>query len=207
MDSQRCSGPEFLIVDGAGARQDHRLGLERRAGPRLHGPQSQEPVCPCPRAAAWRDHRSFQRHDLRDNTRGNRNSPRGLHPQMEAQASRRCRQPGGGGRTLVHLHASAAEPTAQSAHHQRNRAAARGVQAKDHDPKPCCRQPTPLPCCSGHCSPAVRSASARLMVGRRSPQNPSISRLTSPPETIPSCYWRMRHTEFQPHRRHHCGRD
>jgi hypothetical protein len=26
------------------------------------------------------------------------------------------------------------------------------------------------------------------MVGRPSPQNPSISRLTSPPETILSCY-------------------
>ena len=30
-------------------------------------------------------------------------------------------------------------------------------------------------------------------------QNPSISRLTSQPETIPSCYRRSRHTEFQPH--------
>jgi hypothetical protein len=37
------------------------------------------------------------------------------------------------------------------------------------------------------------------MVGRRSPQNPSISRLTLPPETIPSCYRRTRHTKFQPH--------
>jgi hypothetical protein len=37
------------------------------------------------------------------------------------------------------------------------------------------------------------------MVGRRSPQSPSISRLTSQPETIPSCYRRSRHTEFQPH--------
>jgi hypothetical protein len=36
------------------------------------------------------------------------------------------------------------------------------------------------------------------MVGRRSPKNPLISRLTLPPETIPSCYRRMRHTEFQP---------
>ena len=37
------------------------------------------------------------------------------------------------------------------------------------------------------------------MVGRRSPQNPSISRLTLQPETIPSCYRRVRHTQFQPH--------
>src|SRR5678809_1503237 len=50
---------------------------------------------------------------------------------MEAQASRRCRQPGGSRRTLVYLHAPAAEPMAQRAHHQCNRAAARRVQAKD----------------------------------------------------------------------------
>jgi hypothetical protein len=41
------------------------------------------------------------------------------------------------------------------------------------------------------------------MVGRRSPQNPAISRLTLPPETIPSCSRRMRHTEFQPHSGRH----
>src|SRR6476660_3351800 len=52
---------------------------------------------------------------------------------MEAQASRRCRQPGGSSRTLVYLHAPAAEPMAQRAHHQCNRAAARRVQAKDQD--------------------------------------------------------------------------
>ena len=43
------------------------------------------------------------------------------------------------------------------------------------------------------------------MAGRPSPQNPLISRLTSPPETIPSCYPGIRHTEFQPHSgRHQC---
>ena len=41
------------------------------------------------------------------------------------------------------------------------------------------------------------------MDGRRSPQNPLISRLTSPPETIPSCYLGIRHTEFQPHSGRH----
>ena len=41
------------------------------------------------------------------------------------------------------------------------------------------------------------------MVGRRSQQNPSISRLTSPLETIPSCYPGIRHTEFQPHSGRH----
>ena len=49
------------------------------------------------------------------------------------QASRRRRQPGGGGRSSVHVHAPAAEPMAQRAHDQRDRAAARGVQAKDQD--------------------------------------------------------------------------
>ncbi len=36
------------------------------------------------------------------------------------------------------------------------------------------------------------------MAGRRSPQSSSISQLTSLPETIPSCYRRSRHAEFQP---------
>jgi hypothetical protein len=36
------------------------------------------------------------------------------------------------------------------------------------------------------------------MVGKPSPQNPSISRLTLPPETITSCYPETRLSEFQP---------
>jgi hypothetical protein len=43
------------------------------------------------------------------------------------------------------------------------------------------------------------------MVGRRSPQSPSITRLTSQPETIPSCYRRSHHAEFQPHHGRHHG--
>ena len=38
------------------------------------------------------------------------------------------------------------------------------------------------------------------MVGRRSPQSPSISRLTLQPETIPSCYRRLRQTNSNTHR-------
>src|ERR1700676_2969997 len=53
---------------------------------------------------------------------------------------------------------------------------------------PCCHPPTPPPCCSGHCSPPVRSTCARSMAGRPSPHYPSLSQLTSQPETIPSCY-------------------
>ena len=66
-----------------------------------------------------------------------------------------------------------------------------------------CRPQTPRPCCSGRCSPPVRSTCARLMVGRRLPQSPSISRLTSQSETIASCYRRSRHAEFQPHSGRH----
>jgi hypothetical protein len=37
-----------------------------------------------------------------------------------------------------------------------------------------------------------------LMAGTRLQQSSSISQLTSQPETIPSCYRRSRHAEFQP---------
>src|SRR6202049_4050844 len=62
--------------------------------------------------------------------------------------------------------------------------------------RPCCHPPKPPPCCSGHCSPPVRSTCERSMAGRPSPQHPSLSQLTSQPDTIPSCYRRSRHTEF-----------
>ena len=65
--------------------------------------------------------------------------------------------------------------------------------------KTVCRRPAPPRCCSGRCSLQGRSTCAKSMVGRPSPQSPSISRLTLPPETIPSCYRRTRHTEFKPH--------
>src|SRR5258707_15724278 len=70
-------------------------------------------------------------------------------------------------------------------------------------PKLFCHPPTPPRCCSGRCSLQDRSTCARWMVGSRSPQNPLISRLTLPPETIPSCYRRLRHTKFQPHSGRH----
>ncbi|MGE3159699.1 MAG: Ig-like domain-containing protein, partial [Xanthobacteraceae bacterium] len=41
------------------------------------------------------------------------------------------------------------------------------------------------------------------MAGRRSQQGPSISQLTSPPDSIPSCRWRLRHIEFQHKARRH----
>ena len=44
-----------------------------------------------------------------------------------------------------------------------------------------------------------------LTAGKRSPRSPSISRLTSQPETIPSCYRRSRHAQFQPQSGRHPG--
>ena len=74
-------------------------------------------------------------------------------------------------------------------------------------PRPCCRRPTPPRCCSGRCSLQDRSTCERWMAGRRSPQSPLKSRLTLQPETIPSCFRRLRHTEFQPHSGRHRERD
>jgi hypothetical protein len=52
-------------------------------------------------------------------------------------------------------------------------------------------------CCSGRCSPQDRSTCARLKVGRRLPQNPSINRLTSLPDSVLSKCRRSSHAEFQ----------
>src|SRR4029434_3940011 len=72
--------------------------------------------------------------------------------------------------------------------------------------RPCCRQPIPLRCCSGRCSPQDRSTCAKLTVGRRLPQTPSINRLTSLPDSVLSKRRRSRHAEFQHIQRRHLGR-
>src|SRR6516164_618539 len=51
--------------------------------------------------------------------------------------------------------------------------------------RPCCRRPIRRQCCSGRCSPLVKSTCARLTVGRPSPpHNKAINRLTSPPDSV-----------------------
>ena len=65
--------------------------------------------------------------------RGGRGTPEDLRPQMAAQASRRRRQPAGSRRPALRLHPFAAKPMAQRSHHQRDRAAARRVQATDQN--------------------------------------------------------------------------
>ena len=54
------------------------------------------------------------------------------------------------------------QPMEKCAHHQRNRTAPRGAQAPDQDPRQCCPRPRPQPCCSGRCSPLVRSRNVSM---------------------------------------------
>jgi transposase-like protein len=72
--------------------------------------------------------------------------------------------------------------------------------------KPCCPPPKPPPCCSGRCSPQDRSTCERSTAGGHSPPSPSLSPLTSPPETIASCHRRPRHSNFQPNSRRHAAK-
>ena len=96
--------PEFLIVDGA-------PGLDKAIASVWDGVPVQRctvhkhrTCSPMPPSDCMTRSPRLQRHDLRDDTRGDRDPPQGFPSQMEAQASRRRRQPGGSRRTLVHLH-------------------------------------------------------------------------------------------------------
>ena len=66
----------------------------------------------------------------------------------------------------------------------------------------CCPPPRRPPCCFGRCS---SQASERSTAGKRSPPRPSLSPLTSPPETIPSCSRRSRRSNYQPLSGRHSG--
>jgi transposase-like protein len=66
-------------------------------------------------------------------TREEIGAPQGVPPQMASEASRGRRQPRGSRRAPVRLHAPAAEPMEERANNERDRTAARGVQATDQD--------------------------------------------------------------------------
>jgi hypothetical protein len=53
------------------------------------------------------------------------------------------------------------------------------------------------PCCSGRCLPQVRSTCERSMDGRHWQRSSSISRLTSPPDSVLRNCRRLRHADFQ----------
>jgi transposase-like protein len=103
--------PELVIVDGA-------LGLEKA----LAALWSDMPVqrCtvhkhrnssrPCARPAARGNLRRLQRYDLCRLEAGDRGEAQGFHPQMAAEMSRGCRQPGRSGRQAVHLRAVPEKP-------------------------------------------------------------------------------------------------
>ena len=182
----------------AGAGEGDRRRLGRRAGPTLHGSQASQPARPRARAPARGDHRRLHRHDLRRDAP--RRSKRGARPSSASGGSSTGPSP-----TAWRKPATACSPSPAC---RRANGEAPGPPTPSSGctrsssggsrRRPCCPRPTPPPCCSGRCSPPVRSTCARSMAGRRSPPSPSISRLTSPPEPITSCYRRSRHADFQP---------
>ena len=126
--------PEFLIVDGAGGLDSaiaavwdgvpvQRCTVHKHRNLLAHAPERlHEEV-----TADYNDMIYAATREEIDHP------PQGLHPQVAAQASCRRRQPGGSGRPALRLHPAAARPMAQRAHHQRDRAPARGVQAQDQN--------------------------------------------------------------------------
>ena len=59
--------------------------------------------------------------------------------------------------------------------------------------RPCCHRLRQRRCCFGRCSLPVKSACERLTVGRHWPRHPSVSQLTSPPDSVLSKCRRSRH--------------
>jgi hypothetical protein len=97
--------PELAIVDGA-------PGLEKALGSlwsdlliqRCTVHKLRNLIAHAPKRLAEEE---FLRHGVRGQRQGGRNATPGVHPQMAAQVSRRCRQPGRGWRATLHLHAVA----------------------------------------------------------------------------------------------------
>ena len=182
----------------AGARQGHRRRLGRRAGPALHGSQASQSPRACPRAPARGDHRRLHRHDLR------RHAPeiearRKAFIRKGAQAPRRRRQPGGSRRSAVHLARlppsqwRSARTTKRSALHRSSN------EDQNADRAPSADTAAML---FWRCLPPARSTCARSMAADAR-HKPIDQPMTSQPETIPSCYPRSRHAEFQPHHGRH----
>ena len=71
--------------------------------------------------------------------------------------------------------------------------------------RPCCHRQIRRRCCSGRCSPPVRSTCAGSMAGRPWRQSLSIRQLTSLLDRVLSKCRRSRHTEFQHNSRRHHG--
>src|SRR3954447_206783 len=115
------------------ARAGAGRAVARGAGPAVHGPQAPQPARPRAGAAARGGLGRLHRHDLRRDAEGDRAAPPRLPARVAAEVPRGGRQPGGGGRAALHLHAAVAEPVEVGPDHERDRAVARGVQAADQD--------------------------------------------------------------------------
>jgi hypothetical protein len=77
------------------------------------------------------------------------------------------------------------------------RATAKGPGSVSYEPigtrpRRCCPRPRPQPCCSGRCSPLVRSRCAKSTDGRPPPTSSLTSRLTSLPDPVSSANRRTR---------------
>ncbi len=173
--------PEFLIVDGA-------PGLDKAIAAVWDGVPVQRCTVhkhrnllgACAEHLHRRDHSGLQRHDLCGHAGGDRDPSQGLHPQVAPQAPPCCRQSGGSRRTLVRLYPAAAEPMAQRAHHECDRAIARKSSNEGSKRRLSCRPRTPLQCCSGHCFPPAKIDMRKVRsLANTSPQYPSLSQLTS----------------------------
>ena len=135
LDARGLKTPEFVVVDGA-------PGLEAALAELW-------PEVPIQRCTVHK-HRNLLAHapkslhdelteDYRDmvyaETQGrDREAPQGLPAQVAAEVPGGRRQPGGGGRSAVHLHPARSVAMEVRAHDQRHRTAARGVPAPDQDP-------------------------------------------------------------------------
>ena len=162
-------------------------------------------VAHAPERLARRDRGRLFGHDLLGQAgEGSGGTAESLHPQVAGEVSRRSptawRKPAIGCSPLRSCRRANGEARARPMPSSGCTRSSNGGSR----PRPCCPQQRLPPCCSGRCSLPARSTCARSMAGRRSPQAPSISQLTSPPDTITSCRWRLRHIEFQHKaRRHH----